>query len=181
MSRKWRKNFGNFGQVFAVKGLTPWPYFRMTHTKICKPCVMSVRGPNNVGRAVQADPTLLCYASAITEQKKCWELLAEEFDRLQTLRNNPLQHPTTCNTVCKGTQHVTSNNVGSWLQLKFVFVFLALKCLKIQTFRDHCPFISGRCHYTERASFYSIGATFESRAGRVCSNKIEVNVYATQL
>ena len=39
----------------------------------------------------------------------------------------------------------------SWLQLKFVFVFLALKCLKIQTFRDYCPFIGERCRYTERA------------------------------
>ena len=38
---------------------------------LCKPCVMSVRGPNNVGRAVQTDPTLLRYTSAITEQKKC--------------------------------------------------------------------------------------------------------------
>ena len=24
---------------------------------LCNPCVMSVRGPNNVGRAVQTDPT----------------------------------------------------------------------------------------------------------------------------
>ena len=47
-----------------------------------------MRGPNNVGRAVRTDPTLLRYASAITEQKKCWELLAEKFDRFQTLRNN---------------------------------------------------------------------------------------------
>ena len=39
-------------------------------------CVMSVPGPNNVGKAVQTDPTLLHYASAITEQKKCLELLA---------------------------------------------------------------------------------------------------------
>ena len=80
---------------------------------LCKPCVVSVRGPNNVGRAVQTDPTLLGYASEITEQKKCWELLAEKFDRFQTLRNNKQQHPTTCNRVCKRTQHVTSNNVGS--------------------------------------------------------------------
>ena len=35
---------------------------------------------------------LLRYASAITEQKKCWELLAENFDRFQTLRNNTQQH-----------------------------------------------------------------------------------------
>ena len=49
---------------------------------------MSVRGPNNVGRAVQTDLTSLRYASAITEQKKCWDLIAEKFDRFQTLRNN---------------------------------------------------------------------------------------------
>ena len=58
---------------------------------------------------MQTDPTLLRYASAITEQKKCWELLAEKFDRFQTLGNNTQQHPTTC----KRTQHVTSNNVWS--------------------------------------------------------------------
>ena len=51
--------------------------------------------------------------SAIAEQKKCWELLAEKFDRFQTLRNNTQQQPTTCNRVCKRAQHVTSNNVGS--------------------------------------------------------------------
>ena len=86
---------------------------RIQPISLCKTCVMSVRGPNNVGRAVQTDPTLLRYASAITEQKKCWELLAEKFDRFQTLRNNTQQHPTTCNGVCKRMQHVTSNNFGS--------------------------------------------------------------------
>ena len=40
---------------------------------------MSMPGPNNVGKAVQTDPTLLHYASAIMEQKKCWQLLAEKF------------------------------------------------------------------------------------------------------
>ena len=35
-----------------------------------KPCLMRVRDPENVGRAAQTDPTLLRYASAITEQKK---------------------------------------------------------------------------------------------------------------
>ena len=52
---------------------------------------MSVRGPNNVGRAVERNPTLLRYPSAIKEQKKCWELLAENFDRFQTWRNNTQQ------------------------------------------------------------------------------------------
>ena len=85
----------------------------MQPISLCKPCVMSVRGPNNVERAVQTDPTLLRYASAITEQKKCWELLGEKFDRFQTLSNYTQQHPTTCHRVCKRTQNVTSKNVGS--------------------------------------------------------------------
>ena len=78
---------------------------RMQPIRLCNPCVMSVCGPNNVGRAVQTDPTLMRYASTITEQKKCWELLAEKFDRFQTLGNNTQQHPTTCNRECKRTQH----------------------------------------------------------------------------
>ena len=67
--------------------------------------------PNNVGRAVQTNPTLLRDASAITEQKKYWELFAENFDRFQTLRNNIQQHET---GPCNPTQHVTSNNAGSY-------------------------------------------------------------------
>ena len=51
---------------------------RMQPTRLCRPCVMRMRGPNNVGRAVQTDPVLLRYASAITEQNK---LLAQKFDR----------------------------------------------------------------------------------------------------
>ena len=61
---------------------------------------MIVRDPNNVGRVVQTDPTLLRYASAITEQEKCWELLAEKFDWFQTFRNNMqtgMQTDATCN------------------------------------------------------------------------------------
>ena len=47
---------------------------------------MRVRGFNNVGRAAQTDPKLLCYASTITKQKKCWELLAQKFHRFEILR-----------------------------------------------------------------------------------------------
>ena len=74
---------------------------------------MRVRGPITVCRAVQTDPTLLRYALEITEQKKCWQFLAQMFDRFQSLRNNSQQHATSCNRVCKRTQHVTSNNVAS--------------------------------------------------------------------
>ena len=48
----------------------------------------------NVKRAVQTDPTLLRYASVITEQKKCWESLAQKFYRFQTLHNNSPLHAT---------------------------------------------------------------------------------------
>ena len=69
-----------------------------------------------------------------------------------------------------------------YIEVRFIEVpQYILKLLSIQTFRDYCPFISGRCRYTERASFYSNVATFEARAGRVRSNKIEVNVYAARL
>ena len=69
---------------------------RIQPIRLCKPCVMSVRGPNSVGRAVQTDPILLRNASSITEQKKCWKSLAEKFDWFQTLRNNIQQHATGC-------------------------------------------------------------------------------------
>ena len=74
--------------------------------------------PNNVGRAVQTNPKLLRDASAITEQKKYWELLAENFDRFQTLRNN-IQHcmkqgvqtDATCNI--QQCWELLANNVAS--------------------------------------------------------------------
>ena len=38
--------------------------------RLLRLCVMCVRGPNNVGRAVKIYPTLLRFASAIPEHKK---------------------------------------------------------------------------------------------------------------
>ena len=60
---------------------------------------MRVRGPDNAERAVQTDPTLLRYASAITEQKKCREPLAQSltsFKLCETTPNNSQQHATRC-------------------------------------------------------------------------------------
>ena len=57
----------NFQQVWDLQCIVG----RIQPISLGNPCVMSVRGPNNVGRAVQTDLTLLSYASAITEQKKC--------------------------------------------------------------------------------------------------------------
>ena len=39
---------------------------RIQLISLCKPCVMSVRGPNNVGRPMQTDPTLLGPRTLIT-------------------------------------------------------------------------------------------------------------------
>ena len=83
---------------------------RIQPISLCKPCVMSVRGPNNVGRALQTNPTLLCYASAITEQKKFWELLVEKFDWFQTLA-------TTSNNMQKGTQTDATCNIQQGWEL----------------------------------------------------------------
>ena len=66
-----------------------------------------------VAQETSAPPPKKNPGSAHAEQKKCWELLGEKFDWFQNLRNNTQQYPTTCNRVCKRTQHVTSNNVGS--------------------------------------------------------------------
>ena len=63
--------------VGRIRPIRPW-----------RSCVMGVCGPNNVGRAVQTDPTLLRHSSAITDQKKYWELLAQKVNRFQNLRNN---------------------------------------------------------------------------------------------
>ena len=109
---------------------------RIQPRSLCKPCVMSVRGPNNVGRAVQTEPTLLRYASAITEQKKCWELLTEKFDRIQTLRNNMQQHATTCNNMQQGVQTDTTCNIQQCWELlanNVSFVFAGLKELFLKS------------------------------------------------
>ena len=107
----------NFEQVWDLQCIVG----RMQPLSPCNLCVMSVREPSNVGRAVLTDPTLLRYASAITEQKKCWELLAEKFDRFQTLRR-----------VCKRTQHVTSNNVGSCWPTMLLQFARGFRCLKLR-------------------------------------------------
>ena len=52
---------------------------------------MCLCGPNNVGRAVQTDPTLLPYVSVISEPKERWELLVSNFaQQLLTTRNSML-------------------------------------------------------------------------------------------
>ena len=56
--------------VVVCKRMQQLPNLQSIVGRIRKLCVMSVRGPNNVGRTVQTDPTLLRYASAIKKKKK---------------------------------------------------------------------------------------------------------------
>ena len=76
---------------------------RIQSISLCNPCIMSVRGPNNVGRAVQTDPTLLRHASAITEQRNvgsCWLKSLASFKLCATTSNNiqqGVQTEATCN------------------------------------------------------------------------------------
>ena len=101
----------NFQQVWDLQCIVG----RIQPIGLCNPCVISVRGPYTVGRTVQTDPTLLRYASASTEQKKCWELLAEKFDRFQTLRNNSQQEGVQTDATCNIQQcwELLANNVAS--------------------------------------------------------------------
>ena len=83
--------------------------------RLRKPCTMHVRGYNNVGRAVRTDPTLLSYFSAITSKEMLAGVWLKSFTSFKLCPTTPMQqHATTCNRVCKRTQRVTSNNVGSW-------------------------------------------------------------------
>ena len=86
---------------------------RIQPISLCKPCVVACAAPMMLEELCKRIQHCCATLRAITEQKKSWELLAEKFHWFQTLRNNTQQHPTTCNRVCKRTQHVTSNNVGS--------------------------------------------------------------------
>jgi len=61
---------------------------------------MGERGPNNVGRAVQTDPTLLRYSSAITEQKKYWVLLAQKVSKFNATTFNTMQQGVQTDETC---------------------------------------------------------------------------------
>ena len=110
---------------------------------------MRARDTNNVGRAVQTNPTYLRYASAISEQKKCWELLTQKFDRFQTLRNISQQHATRCNNRQQGVQmDATCNIQQRWEWLANIMLHLLHG-----TFYAFYPRRGGR-----RGGFYNLRA-----------------------
>ena len=70
-----------------------------THKSLETMC--NARAWPHVGRALQTDPTLLRYASAITEQTKvesCWLRSLIGFKLCATTPNNTQQHATGCET-----------------------------------------------------------------------------------
>ena len=78
--------------------------------------------------------TLLLYASAITEQKKCWELLAQKFDRFQILRNNSRQD----NNNQKGVQTDARFNIQQcWVPFYETLERTQLSSPLLELFRDN--------------------------------------------
>ena len=88
---------------------------RIQAIRLCKPCVVRVRGPNNVERTVQTGQIQNCCATLQRSWNKrnigirsCWMKSLTGFKLCAT----------TCNRVGKRTQHITSNNFGScWLTM----------------------------------------------------------------
>ena len=93
-----RRRFGRCEMVLAVVSK------RMhINSRQCKSaqCILGRIRPLRFRRALQTDPTLLRYASAIMEQDKCWELLAQKCDQFQTTPNNTQQNATEWETDAK--------------------------------------------------------------------------------
>ena len=80
---------------------------RIQPISLCKPCVTMLEEPCN---RIQRYCATLRRSRNKRNVGSCWLKSLP----VQTLRNNTQQHPTTYNRVCKRTQHVTSNNVGSF-------------------------------------------------------------------
>ena len=61
---------------------------RIPPIRLCKPCVMHLCGPSNVGRVLHTDATVVAPRfGGHGTKKKCCESLAQKFDRFQTLGN----------------------------------------------------------------------------------------------
>ena len=111
------KGCNNSQQVWDLKCIVG----RIQLISLCNPCVMSVRGPNNVGRAVQTDPTSLRYASAIRGTKKMlgivgWKVwLVSNFVQQHATTSNNLQQCVQTDATCNFQQcwELLASNVAS--------------------------------------------------------------------
>ena len=104
-----------------------WPITQSYGVTVSNETMCDARGWPQlvVRRTVQMDPTLLRYAPAITEQKKCLELLTEKIDRFQPLHTSP-------NNMQQGAQTDAIYNIQQCWELltnKVAPIFTGLKPL----------------------------------------------------
>ena len=78
-------------QLPAMLGATVHRVKDKTHKTLESVCNART-WPQQCWESCATDQTLLRYASAITERRKCWQLLTQKFDKFQILRNNFQQH-----------------------------------------------------------------------------------------
>ena len=116
---------------------------------------MRVRSPNNIGRAVQTDPTLLRYASAITEQmfgvagSKVWPV-SNSVQQLPTRRNNMQQGVQTDPTLLRYASAITEQK-NCWELLH------GWKVRPVSNFAQQHPTTCNRvCKRTQHVTFNSV-------------------------
>jgi len=108
------------------------------------------------------------------------------FDRFQTLRNNSQQNATTCNRLCKRTQHAKSNNVGSfWPAMLCPFArglrcrscLLALKRMTLQALQK----VSRQTHPESLTLLCYLFVCIQAELDQYCSALLEAGADLTPL
>ena len=95
----------------------------------------NVAPANNAGRAVQTDLTIVPLRFGDHGTK---EMLGVVGSKVWSVSNFAQQVPTTCNRVCKWTQHLTSDNVASVCNgLKFTSEFCLRSSLFVYIWNDN--------------------------------------------
>ena len=103
-------------------------------------CALAYRVPLNITMCAFETPQLTLRATCKrVQQFTMFRLFAwgEKFNWFQTLRNNSHRHATTCNRMCKLTQHVTSKR--SFIDQSYFVKKRSTKNVKISliTYREH--------------------------------------------
>ena len=108
--------------------------------------------------------------------KEMLRVLAQEFDRFQTWRNNSQQHATTCNMVYKRTQHTTPKNIENCrptMLRPFANSFI-LEIVSASVFKVHKVCVTKR-------PYDSLFKRFNSRQNSSCTSKQPIFVQKDEL
>ena len=82
---------------------------RIQLIRLCKPFVICMRGPINVGKSCANGSNIVALLLKRSRNKRnVGSFWLKSFYQFQTLYDDSQQHA--CNRVCKWMQHVTSNN-----------------------------------------------------------------------